>query len=256
MLLALLIARKIGITAAPNEMLMIFLTKAKYHLKTLLGISDEYYTSTEEHPVHGSGQGGKGLPGCRVIVSTLIISLMKNKTDGIQFTAPLTSKEINRIIDGFVDDTTLWQNTFKASMENLNHVEESPAIQIQQLQARAQWWEELLHATGGRLELDKCFYYILQWKFDKEGKALLATLPDLQQYNSIVFRQSETQNNETITHRDCHNSHKTLGVMENPSGNNGGERERLQTKASKMAQLMLQAVSLDRTPPYCIGQSI
>ena len=108
MLLALLIARKIGITAAPNEMLMNFLTKAKYHLKTLLGISDEYYTSTEEHPVHGSGQGCKGLPGFWVIVSTLIILLMKNKTDGIQFTAPLTSEEINRIIDGFVDDTTLW----------------------------------------------------------------------------------------------------------------------------------------------------
>ena len=146
-------------------------------------------------------------------------------------------------------------------MENLNHAEESPAIQIQQLQAGAQWWEELLHATGGRLELDKCLYYILQWKFGKEGKARLATFLELQQYNKIVLRQivlrqSETQNNETITHRDCHNSHKTLGVMENPSGNNGGERERLQTKASKMAQLMLQAVSLDRTPPYCIGQSI
>jgi hypothetical protein len=56
-------------------------------------------------------------------------------------------------------------------------------------------WEELLHATGGRLELDKCFHYIL--KFDKEGKARLATLPELQQYNNIVLRQSETQNNET-----------------------------------------------------------
>jgi len=56
-------------------------------------------------------------------------------------------------------------------------------------------WEELLHATGGRLELDKCFKYIL--KFDKEGKARLATLPELQQYNNIVLRQSETQNNET-----------------------------------------------------------
>ena len=107
MLLALLIARKIGITAAPNEMLMNFLTKAKYHLKTLLGTSDEYYISTEEHPVYGSGQGGKGSPGFWVIVSTLIISLMKNKTDGIQFTAPLTSEEINRIIDGLVDDNTL-----------------------------------------------------------------------------------------------------------------------------------------------------
>ena len=120
---------------------------------------------------------------------------------------------------------------------------ESPAIQTQQLQAGAQWWEELLHATGGRLE------------FDKEGKARLAALPELQQYNNIVLRQSETQNNETITHRDCHNSHKTLGVMEDLSGNNAGERERLQTKASKMAQL-ISAGSLTRSDASVLYRSV
>ena len=140
-------------------------------------------------------------------------------------------------------------------MENLTHAEESPAIQIQQLQAGAQWWEELLHATGGRLELDKCLYYILQWKFDKEGKARLANLSEMQQYNNIVLRQSETQNDETITHRDCHNSHKTLGVMENPLGNNAGERERLQTKASKMAQL-ISAGSLTRLDASVLYRSV
>ena len=50
----------------------------------------------------------------------------------------------------------------------------------EQLQHDAQEWEQLLAATGGKLELSKCFYYILQWKFDEEGRLSCASKEELE----------------------------------------------------------------------------
>ena len=36
-------------------------------------------------------------------------------------------------------------------------------------QITAQWWEQLLFSTGGKLELTKCFYHPILWHFDDEG---------------------------------------------------------------------------------------
>ena len=43
----------------------------------------------------------------------------------------------------------------------------------QDTQQTAQWWEQLLHATGGKLQLTKCFYYPMIWQYDAEGVPLL-----------------------------------------------------------------------------------
>jgi hypothetical protein len=51
-------------------------------------------------------------------------------------------------MEGFVNDTTLWQNLLRGGT-----IQEIVA----QLQVAAQWWEQLLHATGGQLKLPKCY---------------------------------------------------------------------------------------------------
>jgi hypothetical protein len=38
----------------------------------------------------------------------------------------------------------------------------------------------LLEATGGALELSKCFYYILSWLWDRKGNAI----PNVQPYGN------------------------------------------------------------------------
>jgi hypothetical protein len=41
-------------------------------------------------------------------------------------------------------------------------------------------WKDMIEASGGKLELSKCFYYILSWKFDEEGNAIPMSIPDQQ----------------------------------------------------------------------------
>jgi hypothetical protein len=56
-------------------------------------------------------------------------------------------------MDGFVDDTTVWPNL----SNNLDALSQESIGEIaERLKTAAQWWEQLLHATGGKLEVPKC----------------------------------------------------------------------------------------------------
>ena len=175
---------------------------------------------------------------------------MPQKTDGIQFQDPHLTLLVKRIMDGFVDDTTIWQNLLQ-SLDS-----DSPATIeeiAQRLQVAAQWWEQLLHATGGQLELPKCFYYLLHWRFDAEGRARLATPDEMDLQISI--RQSADNTEIDITQRCCQTSHKTLGVHENPAGIYTTEYQHLISKSLNMAQ-RVSAQSITRSEAWTAYRSI
>ena len=83
------------------------------------------------------------------------------------------------------------------------------------MEEAAQYWEQLLDATGGKLELPKCFYYILRWNFNKEGEASLATKEEIPY--EIKLTQSQSGEECTIEQKDCREAHKTLGSHVAPS---------------------------------------
>lgn len=92
---------------------------------------------------------------------------MRKKSDGATFFDPKKEIEVSRTCSGFVDDITHLANSFLKSLrddESLNELAKKTSV-------TAQWWEELLHASGGKLELQKCFYYLIFWEFNNEGEA-------------------------------------------------------------------------------------
>jgi hypothetical protein len=46
------------------------------------------------------------------------------------------------------------------------------------LHKQAQLWERLLFASGGRLQLPKCFYYLIVWKWT-DGDAAMMSIEEL-----------------------------------------------------------------------------
>jgi hypothetical protein len=49
-----------------------------------------------------------------------------------------------------------------------------PDMLLQEIQQSIQWWEALLQATGGKLELTKCFFYLQVWVYDQENQHCLS----------------------------------------------------------------------------------
>jgi hypothetical protein len=80
---------------------------------------------------------------------------MDMKTDGMALFDPLMETEAKRISGGFVDDASNQRNAFPHELAT--DATESPEEQADGLQQGAQWWEQLLHVSGGMLKLPKCF---------------------------------------------------------------------------------------------------
>jgi hypothetical protein len=136
-----------------------------FALRMLLVISDEFYKTTETRNVHGPGQGGRGSPSIWVIISSLLMKCLRERSNGLQL-VDTDGQEIRKMwSSGFVDDITLWLGNMERSLEGNERVETI----LDETESSAQWWEALLHATGGKLELSKCFFYLIFWKFDEEG---------------------------------------------------------------------------------------
>lgn len=110
----------------------------------------------------------------------------------------------------------------------------------------AQWWEQLLHASGAKLELSKCFYYIISWKFDEEGRPALRKPSEMDHQVKII--DHSTGQMETIEQRNCTTPHETLGIWESIQ-NVSEEHTRIQEKCALLSRrVTMAAVPRSHTP--------
>jgi hypothetical protein len=211
------------------------LSLAKYSVKTAMGILEETYQTTAERTIHGPGQGGRASPGIWAIISCLIMECMPEGSTGITTIDPVLMTVIQYFTSGFVDDVTLWIGNLARSL----HGSETPEMILQETQQAIQWWEGLLHATGGKLELSKCFFYMQYWVFDQEGYARALTPAEFPM--KVIIMDSETGEPIELEVRDCSKSHKTLGALECPSGNYNDEALQICEKARGLGQRIATA---------------
>jgi hypothetical protein len=221
-----------------------FLDNVENHIKTKLGVSKESYKSTLENPLHGPGQGSKPGPDLWKYVSSILMDVLDEVNPGLEYTDPEQKCTSKRPIDGFVDDATVWAAKFllELIMFTRDKYNEDLAMTVlkelvTETERLAQHWEELLWTSGGKLNLLKCFYYIISWWFDPAGKPHMRTEKELQELGiAMELRQSENGEVCNIIHKDCREAHKTLGPLICPDNKNTEEFGRLLIKGNKMAR--------------------
>jgi hypothetical protein len=236
MLGASLMAQRIGMDKEVVELFLTMLEEVKYHAKTVYGISELSYQSSSDYGIHGPGQGGRASPSVWTVISCLILSCMKEKAIGARLTSPNKTINVSQVASGFVDDITHWNIDM---VRSLSTGDTGDMINNETTQA-AQWWEELLCTTGGKLELSKCFYYPIIWQFDGDGNATIQG-PD-PAHSNIILTDSITKQQIPIQAKSSNEAHKTLGVMACPQGNNTAEYERMKCKCNNFAQRMASAI--------------
>ena len=77
-----------------------------------MGISKEWYQSTEEIPLNGPGQGNRVGPPMWMCISTVAMNILAALHQEVEFTDPNRKRKTSRPIDGFVDETTGCTNQF------------------------------------------------------------------------------------------------------------------------------------------------
>jgi hypothetical protein len=123
-----------------------------FRLRTALGESDQTYKHIDETPIHGTGQGSCSSPEIWLMISILFMNLLRRHSFEIRMDdAEIYKESIYQIIEGVVDDTSIITND---EGNNGNSLQEK-------LESDSTWWAGLLESSCGKLELAKCFYYLL-----------------------------------------------------------------------------------------------
>jgi hypothetical protein len=186
--LAMIISQYHGVTRNMAHLQATTLQKMKYRLRTALGESTRTYQHFPTTPIHGTGQGSCASPAIWLLVSSILMDCLSELGGGMTIIDVTNNYSIQQWIDGFVDDTSLFTNITQPT-DNHNIIN-----LCNQLTKDMTIWNELLEESGGKLELSKCFHYILSWKFDKEGNAPPMTIADQrkQQATLIAIKSSNT----------------------------------------------------------------
>ena len=152
--LALLISQHLGMPSTICEWYSKFLHTINYHIQLPTLISQQSYNHSDDHPLHGPGQGSRAAPSLWVYISSVVMNCMSRKSNGITFKSPDNKHQFNHIMTGFVDDTNHWINNFDRAIQGNYSTQEM----YWNTQTTAQWWEQLLYSTGGKLELPNFFF--------------------------------------------------------------------------------------------------
>jgi hypothetical protein len=137
---------------------------------------------------------------------------LSKQAPSITLRSPTGDKSITYRGESFVDDTGLGVNPSPVTPST--HY----STTILQLQHLAQEWEKLLFGTGGALNLQKCFWFLLSWKWNN-GRATLHTIQSAP--GSIKLTSGDNPEVVEILHIKPSETFRTLDVYITPSGSNG-----------------------------------
>ena len=90
------------------------LQKARFHLKTSFGVSEEFYTHCEAYPIYGTGQGSGNSPYIWCFVASALFDAFEEKAHGASFYSYDGKIHIKIHMIGFVDDCSQRVNSFRA----------------------------------------------------------------------------------------------------------------------------------------------
>jgi hypothetical protein len=187
-------------------MMLYVLEKMTWYLKTAFGQSKISFGGTKWDPSMGLGQGNGAAPPGFLAVCTLMINVYRNLGHGVTFVGAWTRDAFILAAVLYVDDSDLFHMTqgMPTDDEFLDLV-----------QRATDDWAGLVHATGGSLKPQKCFWYMLGWLW-KKGRARLKTLAELPQTPLQIPQPDGTRVPIVLKKVDC--PKKKLGIYTCPTG--------------------------------------
>jgi hypothetical protein len=227
--LAALVSQRFGVPQPVVKANMKTLEKARYKLRTELGISEEYYSHNAEYPIYGTGQGSGNSPMIWCFLSSILFDSYQSKAYGATYATPDKGFATRIHMVGYVDDSNGQTNRFCDNRQPEDH------DLLREAQNDAQYWHDLLHTTGGALELPKCSYQLISWRFLNCGRPVLQAGVSNVSLNIKVKDPTGVTKTQAIPGMSAYTAHKTLGHYKDPNGAQVRQRKELVAKCTKAA---------------------
>jgi hypothetical protein len=214
----LLILVKIGLPRAVSTCMGQLWDQTIHHIKSIYGTSSITYSSTPNIPLFGPGQGSTCGPIFWLLCFCLIVDSFDPALSTALFTSACMEVVVQTLGTAFVDDSSLSVTSPYVRDHNnslhYNHTRDNIAT-IQSLLTVAQHWERLLFSTGGAINMQKSFWYLIAWVW-KKGIPKIATSTTAPGKMELTSGYSSTTT--TVPRIEPSDSFRTLGVYISPSG--------------------------------------
>jgi len=214
--------QRVGVPKSVVNGLFFTLQLAKYKVRTGYGDSETEYGSIEnEAPMHGICQGNGAGPSIWAVLSSPILSMMKEKGYGLVYISPISRSKTSFSGYTFVDNTDLLQVLPLASRQMLETT----------MQDAVDTWEKGLKITGGAIVPDKTFWYLIDFKWvngDWSYKTIAET-------PATLFVNDINDHRTWLRRVETYQAEETLGIMLAPDGNLRQQAEKLRNKSVEWA---------------------
>lgn len=228
---AMLVSKYFGMTKEACQFHAKTLQQMKFKIRTAAGDSSTTYQHTAATPIHGTGQGSCASPCLWLLISTILLACYASKATGM-IQHNVTSKTTPRKVtaETFVDDVAVFINFPTLRIEQLS-------VLILLANQDIRLWLLILYAAGGKLELDKCFWYLLWWTFNHMGDPRPMTRDEVNAItdDAIIIEDVETKTNVRLAQKEVHEAHRTLGAYKSISGDETTQYEILMEKSNSLA---------------------
>jgi hypothetical protein len=220
--MASLIFQAFGVPRTAIESMLGAIENMKFFLQMGFGHSTLFAGGGISIKMQGLCQGNGALPAGWAVISICILQAHGKKGHGAKFICPITNLKQHLSAILYIDD-----------MENL-HIDLTKDESINNVHVAIQdsvnSWGNLLIATGGVLQPNKCFYSIIsfewinsKWKYannsERDNLGITVPLPSGQ--------------NVPISHKRVTHAEKTLGAMTSPDSNSAASILMMQEKAQQ-----------------------
>jgi len=206
--LAVLHLQALGLSTSIAVMLARLMFVAKRHVKTQHGVSKDSIQTNNANPLFGIGQGNGGGPAIWLSHLTVMFTALSAICTGFKATCIKGIEWITTVGTGYVDDVTL-MTTVDFDEPQTEHRVKAKIYKM------ANRWEKLLYLTGGKLELSKCFWIPVTWKW-KHGNPIMTSGTGM--HTNLVLTESESGQKINIPRVTPASAEKRLGIQYSLNG--------------------------------------
>ena len=196
----------------------------KYIIKHKFGLSPHINGHMNPDPFYGIGQGAGDSTTRWGFISDAIIKCYNRYSHAAKIKSPISLIYSDNRVQAFVDDSRLFIICTNAEGIDIYN----------SLKSDVELWQKLLHATGAKLELEKCKFFVFTWTFDIDGNPHLT---QLQQPHQMQIQDSETQETTNVNSMNITDSYKLLGVQISFTGNNDDQVKVLTTNVQHLIKV-------------------
>ena len=198
--------RKMGLPNSAAHMLTIILNNIIYRIQTGHGLSTRSYQTNALQRILGIGQRSCASPSIWVAVLDPIIWSLTSKHICFHINTPIQAT-IDQIGDAYIYDTS-----FLTTSEGVTTISQAPVLKwTAHMEQVAQDFARKLFCTGGRLNLKKCFWYLISWRWEEDGTASMATKSKYPRQVKM-FQGYNCLEKTEITRVECDTARRTLGT--------------------------------------------